>query len=309
MSTTSNADTHAIARTPYDEVPRALLDELAAAGLDPRRVYAGVADAVAEDLPDADVTSWSTIPADRVETADFVAREPGTVAGLLVSELVFRHVLGDVAVRRVAEGSAVAPGDTVLTVTGRTALLLTAERTALNYAGHLSGIATATAAWAQALAGTGARVRDTRKTLPGWRDLAKYAVRCGGGLNHRHSLSDAALVKDNHVAAAGGVAAAYRLVRERFPEVPVQVEVDDLDQLREALDAGADEVLLDNFTPAQLRQAVATTAGRARLEASGGLDLTDAEAYGATGVDYLAVGGLTHSARVLDIGMDLREVR
>lgn len=309
MSTTSSAVPHAIARTPYDGLPRPLLDELTAAGLDPRRVYAGVADAVAEDLPGADVTSWATIPSDQVETADFVAREPGTVAGLLVAELVFRHVLGDVAVRRVAEGSAVAPGDVVLTVTGRTALLLTAERTALNYAGHLSGIATATAAWTRALAGTGARVRDTRKTLPGWRALAKYAVRCGGGLNHRHSLSDAALVKDNHVTAAGGVAAAYRLVRERFPEVPVQVEVDDLDQLREALDAGVDEVLLDNFTPAQLRQAVATAAGRARLEASGGLDLADAGEYGATGVDFLAVGGLTHSARVLDIGMDLREVR
>jgi nicotinate-nucleotide pyrophosphorylase (carboxylating) len=185
-------------------------------------------------------------------------------------------------------------------------VLLTAERTALNLLCHLSGVATATARWADALAGTGTRVRDTRKTTPGMRALEKYAVRCGGGVNHRMSLSDAALVKDNHVVAAGGVAAAFDAVRTQFPGVPVEVEVDSLDQLAEVLDAGADLVLLDNFTPALMREAVAINAGRALLEASGGLTLPDAAAVGATGVDYVAVGALTHSAPVLDIGADLR---
>ncbi len=185
-------------------------------------------------------------------------------------------------------------------------LLLTAERTALNFLCHLSGVATTTHAWAHALAGTRARVRDTRKTTPGFRALEKYAVRCGGGVNHRASLSDQALVKDNHVLAAGGVVAAYRAVRARYPSLPVQVEVDTLDQLRALLDAGAEDVLLDNMTPAQMAQAVRLAAGRARLEASGGLSLEHAREVAETGVDFLAVGALTHSAPILDIGMDLR---
>jgi nicotinate-nucleotide pyrophosphorylase (carboxylating) len=185
---------------------------------------------------------------------------------------------------------------------------LLAERTALNLLGHLSGIATATRQWADALAGTRARVRDTRKTTPGLRVLEKYAVRCGGGVNHRMSLSDAALVKDNHVLAAGGVAQAFRAVRTAFPGVPLEVEVDSLDQLAEVLDAGADLVLLDNFSVEDLRRAVEVTAGRATLEASGGLTIDSAAAVAATGVDYLAVGALTHSSAVLDIGADLREV-
>ncbi|MDT0200608.1 carboxylating nicotinate-nucleotide diphosphorylase [Nocardioides sp. AE5] len=291
-----------------DAMPAGLAAELGEAGLSARAVHRAVADALAEDLPEADVTSWATIPADQVETADFVAREDGTVAGLGIAELVFRYVMGNeiTVARPVADGTAVSKCDVVLSVTGPTALLLTAERTALNFACHLSGVATGTAAWVRALDGTGARVRDTRKTLPGWRDLEKYAVRCGGGVNHRHSLSDMGLVKDNHVLAAGGVVAAYELVRTRFPGVPVQVEVDSLDQLRELLAVGVDQILLDNMDPATLREAVAITAGRATLEASGGLTLADAAAVGATGVDFIAVGALTHSAKVFDIGMDLR---
>jgi nicotinate-nucleotide pyrophosphorylase (carboxylating) len=192
-----------------------------------------------------------------------------------------------------------------MSVRGPVPLLLTAERTALNFLCHLSGVATTTHTWVLALAGSGARVRDTRKTTPGLRRLEKYAVRCGGGVNHRGSLSDQALVKDNHVLAAGGVVEAYDAVRTRYPSLPVQVEVDSLDQLRELLDAGADQVLLDNMAPVQLAEAVRINAGRAKLEASGGLTLEHAREVAATGVDFLAVGALTHSARVLDIGMDL----
>ncbi|MDP3893992.1 carboxylating nicotinate-nucleotide diphosphorylase [Nocardioides sp.] len=297
----------AIRAATFDQLPAGLAGELADAGLDARILYSDVVAALAEDLPGDDVTSWATIPAEQVQTADFVARQSGTVAGLGVAELVFRYVLGDIEVDRpVRDGSAVAKGDVLLTVTGPTALLLTAERTALNYACHLSGVATATAAWVRALEGTGARVRDTRKTIPHFRDLEKYAVRCGGGVNHRHSLSDMALVKDNHVLAAGGVVAAYELIRERYPSVPVQVEVDSLDQLRELLEIGVEQILLDNMDTDQLTEAVAITAGRAQLEASGGLTLDVAAEVGATGVDFLAVGALTHSAPVMDIAMDLR---
>jgi nicotinate-nucleotide pyrophosphorylase (carboxylating) len=197
----------------------------------------------------------------------------------------------------------------VVSATGPTRDLLLGERTALNLLCHLSGIATATRQWVDALGASSTRVRDTRKTTPGLRRLEKYAVRCGGGVNHRMSLSDAALVKDNHVISAGGVAAAFTRVREAFPGVPVEVEVDSLDQLDEVLEAGADLVLLDNFTPDEMSEAVRRTAGRAQLEASGGLTLVDAAAVGSTGVDFVAVGALTHSAPVLDIGADLREAQ
>jgi nicotinate-nucleotide pyrophosphorylase (carboxylating) len=207
-----------------------------------------------------------------------------------------------------ADGQRVQRGDVVLTVTGRTRSLLVCERTALNLLCHLSGVATATADWAEALSGTRARVRDTRKTTPGLRALEKYAVRCGGGVNHRMGLWDAALVKDNHVVAAGGVAEAFDAVRSTFPGVPVEVEVDSLAQLAEVVDAGADLVLLDNFSPAQTAEAVALVGGRCQLESSGGLSLHVAAAYAATGVDFLAVGALTHSAPVLDLGADLRPV-
>jgi nicotinate-nucleotide pyrophosphorylase (carboxylating) len=297
-----------IVALPLPDLPAALVAELTAAGLDPALVHQSVADALAEDLPGDDVTSWSTIPASDEATADFVARQDGVVAGLAVAELVFRYVLGNEIEldRPVPDGATVRKGDVLLTVSGGTALLLTAERTALNYACHLSGVATATAAWVAALAGTSARVRDTRKTLPHFRALEKYAVRCGGGVNHRATLSDQALVKDNHVLAAGGVVPAYQLVTKRYPGIPVQVEVTTLDQLRELLDAGVDQILLDNMSVEQMAEAVAIADGRARLEASGGLTLKRAAEVAATGVDFIAVGALTHSAPVMDIAMDLR---
>ena len=297
----------AIARTPYGALPHPLLAEIERCGLDPKRVYADVTLAIDEDVPTEDITSAATIDPSATATADLVARADGVLAGLPVAELVFRYVVDLAEVIRSAEdGSTVARGDVLLTVTGRTAPLLTAERTALNYLCHLSGVATATRAWVDALAGTGAQVRDTRKTLPHFRALEKYAVRCGGGTNHRATLSDQALIKDNHVLAAGGVVEAYRAVRERYPSLPIQVEVTSLDQLRAVLEAGADQVLLDNMSTATMAEAVRTTAGRAKLEASGGLTVDRARAVAETGVDYLAVGAVTHSAPVLDIAMDLR---
>jgi nicotinate-nucleotide pyrophosphorylase (carboxylating) len=282
----------------------------AAAGLDPAYVSDLIARALAEDLAGGvDVTSVATVPADQTATGDLVARADGVVAGLPVAVAVFAAVDPAVVVEpRVADGDRVRRGDVLATVTGPTRSLLTAERTALNLLCHLSGVATATAAWVAAVAGTGAAVRDTRKTTPGLRALEKYAVRCGGGVNHRMSLSDAALVKDNHVVAAGGVAKAYELVRERYPDLPVEVECDSVADVAEAVAAGADLVLLDNMSPAEMTEAVAVTRpARTRTEASGGLTLDRARAVAATGVDYISVGALTHSAKVLDIALDLRE--
>ena len=284
---------------------------LTAARLDPREI-AGLIDlALEEDLDGGvDVTTVATIPADQRATLELTARRAGVVAGVPVAAAVFLLVAGDEDIELAFlhdDGDAVQPGDVIISVTGRTHDLLRAERPALNLLGHLSGIATLTRVWVEAIAGSKAAIRDTRKTTPGMRRLEKYAVRCGGGVNHRMSLSDAALVKDNHVAAAGGVAQAFAAVRAAFPEIPVEVEVDSLEQLDEVLEAGADLVLLDNFTPDQMREAVARTKGRARLEASGGLTLDLAPEVAATGVDYLAVGALTHSAPVLDIGADLKE--
>ncbi|MFJ5261046.1 carboxylating nicotinate-nucleotide diphosphorylase [Streptomyces sp. NPDC088387] len=287
----------------------ALAQLLADAGLDPLEVEDIANVAVQEDLAGGvDVTTVATIPEDAVATADFVAREDGVVAGLRVAEAVLSVVCTDEfeVERHVEDGDRVSAGQSLLSVTTRTRDLLTAERSALNLLCRMSGIATATRAWADVLDGTRAKVRDTRKTTPGLRALEKFAVRAGGGVNHRMSLSDAALVKDNHVVAAGGVAQAFKAVREDFPDVPIEVEVDTLHQLREVLDAGADLILLDNFTPGECEEAVALVDGRAALEASGRLTLDNAKAYADTGVDYLAVGALTHSSPILDIGLDLR---
>jgi nicotinate-nucleotide pyrophosphorylase (carboxylating) len=205
----------------------------------------------------------------------------------------------------ISDGDEVSADQILASVTGPLRMILTAERTALNLLGHMSGIATLTGQWVEAVAGTGARIRDTRKTLPGLRALEKYAVRCGGGVNHRMSLSDAALIKDNHVAGAGSVTAAFDAVGKLAPDLPVEVECDTLEQVDEAVAAGAGLILLDNFTVADMVEAVKRTAGLAKLEVSGGLRLEDAAAVAATGVDYLSVGALTHSAPVLDIGLDL----
>ena len=292
--------------TPYDE-------ELRAAGLDPEAIRAQVAQALAEDLPgglaEGDVTSVATIAADARGIGVLAAREAGVVAGLGIAALVFHEVMGDTVeiTDRLVDGSRVAPGDVVMRVAGPTRGLLTAERTALNYASHLSGVATATALWVDALAGTRARVLDTRKTLPTFRALQKYAVRCGGGVNHRFSLGDRAMVKDNHVVAAGGVVPAYDAVRRAYPDLRVEVEVTDLDQLRELLDAGCTEILLDNMETATMAEAVRLTAGRALLEASGGLTVERAREVAETGVDFISVGALTHSVKVFDLGLDLEE--
>ncbi|PXY27277.1 carboxylating nicotinate-nucleotide diphosphorylase [Prauserella muralis] len=275
---------------------------------DLRRV---VSIALQEDLrygPDA--TTEATVPAGAVATARITPRADGVLAGGPAALAVFDAVLGENhEVRaRTPDGSPLTAGEPALVVHGTVRGLLTAERTALNLLCHLSGIATATAAWVAAVAGTGCAIRDSRKTLPGLRLLEKYAVRCGGGVNHRLGLGDAVLIKDNHVVAAGSVAAALRLARERAGGLPCEVEVDDLGQLAEALEAGADEVLLDNFTPQECARAVELrdrTAPKARLESSGGLRLEHARAYAESGVDYLAVGALTHSAPALDLGMDL----
>lgn len=297
---------------PLTERTRARLIE---AGLDPDSVAALVRMAVSEDLMGGiDVTSAATIPAAQRSVATFGAREAGVVAGLPVVAAVIETVCGgeasDVELLA-ADASRVEAKTEVARVTAPTQLLLTAERTALNLLCHLSGVASLTRRWADELAGTSATVRDTRKTTPGLRALEKYAVRCGGGANHRMGLSDMALVKDNHVAAAGGVGAAYALVRALETTIPVEIEVDSLDGLREAIDAGADEVLIDNFTLDQMRDAVRIrdeSGSSARLEASGGLTLDTARAVAQTGVDLIAVGELTHSARVLDLGLDLRAI-
>jgi nicotinate-nucleotide pyrophosphorylase (carboxylating) len=272
-------------------------------GLNPQAVDELVRAALAED-GDRDVTSEPIFDRDEPAAADLVTRRPGVVAGVPVAAAVF-DTLGVAVTFRAADGDRVAPGDVLLSVEGPLVSLLRAERTALNFLTHLSGVATVTRRWVDAVAGTRARIRDTRKTLPGLRALQKYAVRCGGGVNHRMSLSDAALIKDNHVAAAGSVTAAFTAVRA--PGLHVQVECDTIEQVREALDAGARSILLDNMGPDLLAEAVRLNDGRAELEASGGLTLPGARAVAETGVDYLAVGALTHSAPALDIGLDLTQ--
>jgi len=258
-----------------------------------------------------DVTTLATVPDGAATTASLITREPGVIAGVDVALLVLDEVLGAGGYRvldRVEDGARLQPGASALTVQARMLGLLTAERTLLNLVCHLSGIATATAAWVDAVHGTNAKIRDTRKTLPGLRALQKYAVRVGGGVNHRLGLGDAALIKDNHVAAAGSVVAALRSVRAAAPDLPCEVEVDSLEQLDEVLDEAAELVLLDNFPVWQTQIAVQRRDARApatKLESSGGLSLDTAADYAGTGVDYLAVGALTHSVRVLDIGLDI----
>ncbi|MCW2543963.1 MAG: nadC [Frankiales bacterium] len=282
------------------------LDALAAAGADADEVEALCRRALAEDLAGGvDVTSTATIPASLMGTAAFVPREDGVVSGIAVAMACF-DVTGPVTFGHVGTDGPAAKGSTVLEVSGPVRTLLTAERSALNLLCHLSGVATLTATWVAAVAGTGAQIRDTRKTTPGLRALEKAAVVTGGGRNHRMSLSDAALVKDNHVVAAGGVVQAFEAVRQQWPDLDVEVECDTVEQVRQVIAAGADLVLLDNMSLEDLRASVALCrpAG-VRTEASGGLSLDRALAIAQTGVDFLSVGALTHSAPVLDLGLDL----
>lgn len=262
-----------------------------------------------EDFRDGpDVTATSTLDPDQTMTAHFTARQHGTVAGLQIIEWTMHELNPDIEVTFAAsDGDRVEPGTRLATVEGNAIDIVGAERTALNLLTYASGIATRTRQWADAIAHTNAKVRDTRKTLPGYRALAKYAVRAGGGVNHRMSLSDAALIKDNHIAAAGGAAIAYRRVRDRFPAVPVETEVDTFDQLEEMLQLKPDLIMVDNFSPEGVRGAVEkrdALSPNTKLEASGGLTLENPGEYAETGVDYIAVGELTHSVRVLDIGLD-----
>jgi nicotinate-nucleotide pyrophosphorylase (carboxylating) len=285
--------------------------QLLAAGIDLADAERVVRDALEEDLRyGPDVTTQATVAAGAIATADVMARESGVVAGVPLALAVLDAAglpPGCVTMAR-PDGCAVGPAGRVLTIQGPLRGLLTAERTLLNLMTHLSGIATATRAWVDAIAGTGAVVRDTRKTTPGLRQLEKYAVRCGGGSNHRLGLGDAALIKDNHVVAAGGISEAVDAVRAAAPAVALEVECDTLGQVRAALAAGCDLLLLDNMTVADLRAAVALarTWPGVRLEASGGLRLDTARAVAQTGVDFLAVGALTHSSPALDLALDLR---
>jgi nicotinate-nucleotide pyrophosphorylase (carboxylating) len=263
--------------------------------------------ALAEDLAGGvDITSVSTIATEATISAEFVAREAGVIAGIEMANAVLTEVGIRDAELLVKDGTTVSAGTVLIRVTGNARAILLAERTALNFLGHLSGIATLTNQWVKAVASTNCQVRDTRKTTPGWRELEKYAVRMGGGTNHRMSLSDAALIKDNHIAAAGGVSAAFNRVRSAFPSAPIEIEVDTLTQLSEVLPLKPDLVLLDNMSPDQCRQAVELVAGQTKLEASGGITLELAQTYAETGVDYLAIGALTHSAKNFDIGLDVR---
>jgi nicotinate-nucleotide pyrophosphorylase (carboxylating) len=258
-----------------------------------------------------DVTTLATVPADATTTASMTTREPGVIAGVDIALLVLDEVIGVDGYQikhRVDDGARLAAGDAALIVEAPTQGLLTAERTMLNLVCHLSGIATTTAAWVEAVEGTKAKIRDTRKTLPGLRALQKYAVRVGGGVNHRMGLGDAALIKDNHVAAAGSVVAALRAVRAVALDFECEVEVDSLEQLDEVLAEDVELVLLDNFPVWQTQIAAQRRDSRSpatKLESSGGLSLDTAAEYAGTGVDYLAVGALTHSVRVLDIGLDV----
>jgi nicotinate-nucleotide pyrophosphorylase (carboxylating) len=263
--------------------------------------------ALAEDLAGGtDITSVATVSGDEKVVADFTARKSGVLAGVDMAIATLNEVgLSDIT-QLLKDGDRLEAGSIILSVRGDTRAILLAERTALNFLGHLGGIATLTDQWVAAVVGTKTLIRDTRKTTPGLRLLEKAAVVAGGGSNHRLSLSDAALIKDNHIAAAGGVVAAFAKVRSAFPDALIEIEVDSLDQLEEVAAQSPDLVLLDNMSPDQCKRAVEFVAGRFKLEASGGISLENARAYADSGVDYLAIGALTHSAPVLDIGLDMR---
>lgn len=266
--------------------------------------------ALAEDIGSGDVTSLATVPSRVAFTVVMRAREPLVVAGLAFAEAAFRQLSPSARVKRLArDGQRVKRRGALLSITGPTRAILTAERVALNFVQRLSGVATLTAQYVAAVRGTRARILDTRKTTPGWRRFEKYAVACGGGRNHRFGLFDLVLIKDNHLAALreakpNPVAAAVQRARRKFPKLKVEVEADTLAQVNQAVGAGADIILLDNMSPAQLRAAVRLVAGRAKTEASGGVNLKTVRAIAWTGVDFISVGALTHSARAVDIGLD-----
>lgn len=273
-------------------------------------VQAAVRAALVEDVGSGDVTTLACIPPAARSRAVLRCRQSAVLCGLAFAEAAFREGSPNVEIHtRAADAGALEPGAVVMSVEGASRALLTAERVALNFVQRLSGIATLTARYVAAVAGTRARILDTRKTTPGWRLFEKYAVRCGGGENHRMGLHDRVLIKDNHLAALAGeapnpIAAAVARSRRLWPELMVEVEADSLDQVRQAVDAGADCILLDNMTPALLGEAVGWVAGRARTEASGGVSLATVRAIAESGVDFISVGALTHSAPCVDFGLD-----
>lgn len=270
--------------------------------------------ALDEDIGRGDVTTLATVPPDATTRAVMGAREPLVVAGIALAEAAFRERSFDIQMERLAEdGDSVSQGEIILSVFGPAQAILTAERVALNFIQRLSGIATLTAQFVAAIEGTRTSILDTRKTTPGWRHLEKYAVRCGGGRNHRLGLFDMVLIKDNHLAALRGespnpIAAAVQRARSKYPRLRIEVEADTLEQVEQAVQARADVILLDNMTPDQLRAAVKLVNGRAKTEASGGVTLSTVRAIAETGVDYISVGALTHSARAMDIGLDFAEL-
>ena len=277
--------------------------------ISPLEIEEAVTRALAEDLGRAgDITSIATVPEGTRGRAVVVARKAGVVAGLPLVAATFRRLSGEIEIAAHSrDGAAIKRGDKLMTISGDARAILGAERSALNFIGHLSGIASATAAFVERIAHTKARIICTRKTTPGLRALEKYAIRCGGGYNHRYGLDDAMLIKDNHIAVAGGIRAVLTRAKQAAGHlVKIEIEVDSLDQLQEVLDVGlADVVLIDNFEPAAMRRAVAMVAGRLVIEASGGITLDSAAAIAETGIDYLSSGSLTHSVQNLDIGLDI----
>lgn len=285
-----------------------LRDNLKLIGLSPNHIFQQVKDAIAEDLAGGeDVTSNATISDSQVSTADFISKADGVVSGLHVVAAVLEYCGANNYEVLVDEGMQVKSGKVLITAQGNTKKLLLAERTALNFLSHLSGISTLTNKWVIQTAGTKCKIRDTRKTTPGLRQLEKFAVKMGGGENHRLSLSHSVLLKDNHIIAAGGIAKAFKLIKEKYPTKELEIEVDNLDQLAEVILLQPNLVLLDNMSVDECQKAVEIVKGKFQLEASGGLTLENAKAYAQTGVDYLAVGALTHSAPVFDIGLDFRK--
>jgi nicotinate-nucleotide pyrophosphorylase (carboxylating) len=285
-----------------------LRDNLKTIGLSPDHIFQQVKEAISEDLAGGeDITSVATITDSQVSTADFICRTDGIVSGLHVAAAVLEYCGINHYEVLVDEGAKVSAGKILITVQANTRKLLLAERTAINFLSHLSGISTSTSKWVSELSGTKCKVRDTRKTTPGLRQLEKFAVRMGAGLNHRISLSESALIKDNHIVAAGSITNAFKLVKQKFPNKKIEIEVDTLEQLAEAILLKPELILLDNMSVDQCIKAVSITNGTVKLEASGGLTLENAKAYANTGIDYMAVGALTHSAPILDIGLDFRK--
>jgi len=285
-----------------------LRDNLKNLGLSPNHIFQQVKDAISEDLAGGqDLTSVATITQSQVSTADFTTRTSGVVSGLHVVAAVLEYCGVNHYEVLVDEGAKVSAGKVLITAQGNTQKILLAERTALNFLSHLSGISTLTNQWVSEISGTKCQIRDTRKTTPGLRMLEKFAVRMGGGVNHRLSLSQAALIKDNHIMAAGSISDAFNAIKKMYPDKSIEIEVDSIDQLKEAIRLKPDLILLDNMSTHQCSEAVSITNGLVKLEASGGIAITNAKAYAATGIDYLAIGSLTHSAPALDIGLDFRK--